>query len=250
MTPGAQSKGDFDEQIVGPSDSKERQVTSLNATSTVDFDTNYPSDSLIQEWRKQILSGTSTATGPSSLVGVGASTGGPTVVFDILETIALGNSAMLITQHMPKRYLVQFTRRLNEKTPVDTCIAEHGMPIDPGKCYVAPGSSHLTVAIRQGRACCVLQDSQPVNGHIPSVDVLFHSLARLRQIASIGVLLTGMGKDGAAGLRAIRQSGGLTLAQDRRSSAVWGMPGSAVAQDAVEALLAREHISPVLSSIL
>jgi two-component system chemotaxis response regulator CheB len=115
--------------------------------------------------------------------------------------------------------------------------AEDGQQVLPGHAYIAPGDQHLTIVRSGARYICKLDDGPPVNRHRPSVDVLFRSVAREAGRNAIGVILTGMGKDGAAGLREMREAGCPTIAQDEATSVVWGMPGAAVeAGAAVETL--------------
>jgi len=143
---------------------------------------------------------------------------------------------VVIAQHIPKAFSGKFARRMDEASLLEVCEAEDGQPILPGHAYIAPGDQHLIV-VRDGEGYrCRLSDGEPVNRHRPSVDVLFRSVARSAGPHSIGVILTGMGRDGAEGLKEMLDEGAATVGQDENTSVVWGMPGAAWHVGAVEAL--------------
>src|SRR5262249_46802876 len=123
------------------------------------------------------------------------------------------------------------------------CEAQDGQQILPGHVYIAPGDQHLLLRRDGARYVCQLDDGQPVNRHKPSVDVLFRSVAQNAGRNAIGMLLTGMGKDGARGLLEMREAGSRTIAQDEATSVVWGMPGEAVALKAAEKVLPLQEIA-------
>jgi two-component system chemotaxis response regulator CheB len=167
------------------------------------------------------------------LLVIGASTGG----VEALKVLLLGMPAdcppTLITQHMPPRFTAAFANRLDRECAMRVSEAVSGEPLEPGHVYVAPGSHHLEVRREGGRARCVLTDGPPVSGHRPSVDVLFRSAARHLPRSTIGVILTGMGKDGAEGLLELRKAGAITFGQDEQSSLIYGMPRVAFERGAV-----------------
>jgi two-component system chemotaxis response regulator CheB len=135
---------------------------------------------------------------------------------------------IVIAQHIPKAFSTPFAERMNRSCQMTVYEAQDGQQIRPGHVYIAPGDRHLVV-IRSGtRWVCRLDDGLTVNRHKPSVDVLFRSVAQEAGYNAIGVLLTGMGRDGAQGLLEMRQAGSPTLVQDEATSVVWGMPGEAV----------------------
>ncbi|HEY1899828.1 MAG TPA: chemotaxis response regulator protein-glutamate methylesterase [Steroidobacteraceae bacterium] len=171
------------------------------------------------------------------IVAVGASTGGTEAIRELLAGLPIDAPGMVITQHIPKAFSAAFARRLNESGALEVREAEDGQPIRPGHAYVAPGDCHLKVERRGTRYLCRLDRSAPVNHHRPSVDVLFESVAQAVGARGIGVLLTGMGRDGARGLLQMRHAGGPTIAQDQATSVVWGMPGEAVALGAAQLVL-------------
>ena len=162
------------------------------------------------------------------LVAIGASTGGVEALMDVLSAMPANSPPTVITQHIPATFSESFAIRANKHSAMEVCQAEDGQEIRPGCAYIAPGSHHLLVTARAGGLYCKLSDGPPVNRHRPSVDVLFRSVVQTVGTSAMGVLLTGMGDDGARGLLEMREAGCFTVAQDQESSVVWGMPGSAV----------------------
>jgi len=162
------------------------------------------------------------------LICIGASTGGTEALKEVLCNMPADAPGVLITQHMPENFTRSFAERLNGLSAMTVKEAAHNERILPGHAYVAPGHSHLRV--KKGGAYYYTELSQeaPVNRHRPSVDVLFNSAAEVLGPNALGVLLTGMGKDGAAGLLAMRQAGAHTMAQDEASCVVFGMPRAAI----------------------
>ena len=177
------------------------------------------------------------------LIAVGASTGGTEAIRALLADLPADSPALVIAQHIPAMFSLPFARRMDSCSAVEVCEARDGQPVIPGHAYIAPGDRHLTVQRDGARFRCRVDQAPPVNRHRPSVDVLFHSVARAIGADALGVILTGMGRDGAEGLRAMRDAGALTLAQDRESSVVWGMPGAAVQIEAAERQLPLEQIA-------
>ena len=147
--------------------------------------------------------------------------------------------AVLIAQHMPPGFTKSFAQRLNGLCRITVKEAEHGERVLPGHAYIAPGHAHLLLARSGANYIAHLSDEPPVNRHRPSVDVLFRSAAQHAGKNAVGVILTGMGRDGAAGLLDMRRAGAYTLAQDEASCIVFGMPREAIA------LGAADDISPL-----
>jgi two-component system chemotaxis response regulator CheB len=167
------------------------------------------------------------------LVAIGASTGGVEALKTVLMDLPADCPPIVITQHMPPRFTAAFAQRLDRECPMAVSEAVDGEVIEPGHVYIAPGSHHLQV-VKSGTAYrCALDDGPPVTGHRPSVDVLFRSVARVVGRSAIGVILTGMGKDGADGLLEMRKAGALTIGQDEASSLIYGMPQVAFERGAV-----------------
>jgi two-component system chemotaxis response regulator CheB len=177
------------------------------------------------------------------LIAVGASTGGTEAIREVLMGIPPDGPGVVIAQHIPRVFSKPFAERLNRVCPVAVCEAEDGQDILPGHAYIAPGDLHLMVVRSGGRWQCRLDDGPAVNRHRPSVDVLFRSVAQQAGAHAIGVLLTGMGRDGALGLKEIREAGGATVVQDEATSVVWGMPGEAVQLGAAEDVLPLSRIA-------
>jgi two-component system chemotaxis response regulator CheB len=177
----------------------------------------------------------------NKVLAIGSSTGGVEALLTMLAHFPANCPPTLIAQHMPGTFTPSFAARLDRAIAPSVVEAFDGAPLKPGQIYLAPGGkAHLTIA-GATQLHCRLVDSDPVNGHRPSVDVLFRSAARLGARA-VGVILTGMGRDGAAGLLDIRNASGRTIGQDENSSVVYGMPRVAAELGAVETQLALEKI--------
>lgn len=162
------------------------------------------------------------------LVAIGASTGGTEALADLLPRLAPSTPPLVITQHMPEKFTATFARRLDGLSQIEVREAVDGDRAEPGVALIAPGDRHMLLR-RQGRGYRVEIVTGPqVSRHRPSVDVLFRSVAIAAGPAALGLLLTGMGDDGARGMVELREAGAMTIAQDEASSVVWGMPGEAV----------------------
>jgi two-component system, chemotaxis family, protein-glutamate methylesterase/glutaminase len=178
------------------------------------------------------------------LVAIGASTGGPQVLAGLLAQPL--RVPVVLVQHIAEGFVGGFAEWLASRTPMPVKLAEPDARLEPGTVLVAGGAGHLTVT-RGGRIA--IGDEGPVDGFRPSITRLFESVASGFGDAAIGVLLTGMGRDGAAGLRRLREAGSLTIAQDEPSSVVFGMPGEAVRLDAAAAVLAPDAIGRLLARL-
>lgn len=165
---------------------------------------------------------------------IGASTGGTEAIKDVLINLPSDCPGIVIAQHMPEGFTKSFSDRLNNICKIGVKEAEHGDRILPGHAYVAPGHSHLLLARNGTHYVCHLSQTPPVNRHRPSVDVLFDSAATSAGKNAIGIILTGMGKDGAAGMKRMHDAGAHTFAQDEASCVVFGMPKEAIAQGGVD----------------
>ena len=180
----------------------------------------------------------------NSIIFMGASTGGAEALKDILVSMPEDSPAILIAQHMPATFTKLFAKRLDGLCKVTVKEAEDEEPVLPGHAYVAPGGFHLRVERYAGRGYGIkLGADAPVNLHRPSVDVLFQSAADAAGADAIGVILTGMGKDGAQGLLAMRGKGAFTIAQDEASSIVFGMPKEAIELGAAEVVAPLSQIA-------
>ncbi|MDP6407290.1 MAG: chemotaxis response regulator protein-glutamate methylesterase [Alphaproteobacteria bacterium] len=182
----------------------------------------------------------------SKVVVIGASAGGVEAIREVLTHMPPDCPSVLITQHMPVNYTRNFAARLDRMCPVAVRQAGHLDPVQPGTVYIAPGDRHLELGKTASGYRCVLSDGEEVSGHKPSVDVLFHSAARTAGSEAIGVILTGMGRDGSEGLMAMRRAGALTLGQDERSSMIYGMPRVAFEAGAIVRQLPLKRVAPAL----
>lgn len=178
------------------------------------------------------------------LVMIGASTGGTEAIRQVLEPLPSNSPAIMITQHMPAGFTRSFVERLDSLCQLQVHEAEHGQRVLPGHVYLAPGGiAHMKLARSGANYVVELDDSEPVNRHRPSVDVLFHSAAEVAGKNAVGVLLTGMGKDGAQGMLAMKKAGAATFAQDEASCVVFGMPREALAIGAADEAVPLSEIS-------
>jgi two-component system chemotaxis response regulator CheB len=183
------------------------------------------------------------------IIALGASTGGTEAIKEILSALPGDTPAIVITQHMPAAFTGPFARRMDEVSAMTVYEAQDEQPIVPGHVYIAPGDRHLLVVRRGTQYVCQLDDGPPVNWHRPSVDVMFRSVAQHVGARAVGVILTGMGSDGAHGLKAMRNAGAATLTQDEKTSIVWGMPGEAVKLGAADKILPLEKISGAIMEL-
>ena len=180
------------------------------------------------------------------IVAIGASTGGTEAIKDVLLDLPASSPPIVMTQHIPPGFSASYAHRLDKTCSIRVVEATQNQPINAGTAYLAPGGQHLSIQRSGGQYICKLDEKSKVNRHRPSVDVLFDSVIKSAKAKAIGVLLTGMGDDGAGGLLRMRQAGCYTVAQDEATSVVWGMPGSAVSLEANDDLLALDKIAPKL----
>lgn len=177
------------------------------------------------------------------IVAIGASTGGTEAIREILSVLPADAPGIVISQHIPEGFSTAFARRMDENSAMVVYEARDGQQILPGHVYIAPGNQHLMV-VRNGAQYNVrLSDGPPVNRHRPSVDVMFRTVAENVGPNAIGAILTGMGADGALGMKEMHENGARTMAQDERSSVVWGMPGEAVKAGGVDKVLPLSKIA-------
>ena len=187
----------------------------------------------------------------SMLIAVGASTGGTEATVQILSELPGDIPGILVTQHMPEGFTKMYADRLDKLSKIDVREAKDGDIIHPGLALIAPGGDLQMKVLRDGshyRVRCY--PGEKVNGHRPSVDVLFHSVAETAGQNGVGIILTGMGRDGAQGLLHMRQSGAYTIGQDKESSVVYGMPMAAHQIGAVCIQASCQNIASVLMTYL
>jgi two-component system chemotaxis response regulator CheB len=173
----------------------------------------------------------------------GASTGGTEALRVFLMQMPPDCPGILIAQHMPENFTKSFADRLNDLCRIEVAEARGGERVLPGHAYIAPGHSHLLLGRSGANYVTELSQSEPVNRHRPSVDVLFRSAARKAGKNALGVILTGMGKDGAAGMSEMKRAGAVNIAQDEASCVVFGMPKEAIAQGGVDEVLLLADIA-------
>jgi two-component system chemotaxis response regulator CheB len=177
------------------------------------------------------------------LVAIGASTGGTEAVREILQRLPPETPPIVIVQHMPEMFTRMFAKRLDDQCRLEVCEAVDRQRLEPGHAYVAPGNWHLCVR-RAGKGFeARIDQNEPVNRHRPSVDVLFESVAASVGGGATAVVLTGMGSDGAGGLRKVKAAGGYALAQDEESCVVFGMPKMAIETGCVDRVAAPAGIA-------
>jgi two-component system chemotaxis response regulator CheB len=184
---------------------------------------------------------------PSRIVAIGISTGGPNALQYVLSQIPADFAAtVVIVQHMPEGFTEMFARRLDECCALDVQEARSGDLLLAGRVLICPGNRHMIVRRMPRGDMAVLSDGPPVNGHRPSADVLFHSVAQEFSLTSVGVLMTGMGDDGAEGLGAIKAAGGMTVAQSEDTCVVSGMPRAAIMKGYANKIVPLESMSAFL----
>ena len=176
------------------------------------------------------------------VIVIGASAGGTQAIMEILRRLPAELPGIAIVQHMPPKFTTLFADHLNRNSALDVREARDGDPLEPGSVRVAPGGRQMAVIQTVDGYELKVDDSAPVNLHRPSVDVLFHSAAKYVGAKTLGILLTGMGSDGARGLKAIYDSGAFTIAQDQASSVIFGMPEQAIRMGAASVVVGLDHI--------
>jgi len=186
---------------------------------------------------------------PNRIVAIGISTGGPNALQYLLSQLPADLPlSFVVVQHMPEGFTDMFARRLDECCALDIQEAKSGDLLIAGRVLICPGNRHMMVRRMPRGEMVVLSDSAPINGHRPSVDVLFHSVAQEFALTAVGMLMTGMGEDGAEGLGAIKAAGGVTIAQSEETCVVGGMPRAAILKGYANKILPLEQMSSFLIS--
>jgi two-component system, chemotaxis family, protein-glutamate methylesterase/glutaminase len=186
---------------------------------------------------------------PRRVIAIGISTGGPNALQFVLSQVPADfQSTILVVQHMPEGFTEMFAKRLDECCALEVHEARSGDLLIAGRVLICPGNRHMMVRRMPRGDMVVLSDGAPVNGHRPSVDVLFHSVAQEFALIAVGILMTGMGDDGAEGLGAIKNAGGMTVAQSEDTCVVSGMPRAAILKGYVKKIVPLDGLSAYLIS--
>ncbi len=180
------------------------------------------------------------------MICIGSSTGGTEAVKEVLTRMPADSPGIVITQHMPPGFTTSFAQRLNGLCQITVKEAVHGERILPGHAYIAPGGKQFRVDRSGANYVAVVEDGQPVNRHMPSVEVLFHSCAQVVGPNAFGIMLTGMGNDGAKAMREMKDAGSYNYVQDEASCVVFGMPREAILHGAADEVLPLTAIAPAL----
>jgi two-component system chemotaxis response regulator CheB len=212
-------------------------VRQYHVDSLVEVPEKLSADAVLNKGPKKFLK---TA---EKVIAIGASTGGTEAIKELLVDMPANAPGIVISQHIPEAFSGPFARRMDGCSAMTVYEAKDGQQILPGHVYIAPGSKHLIVERSGSRYLCRLNDGPPVNRHKPSVDVMFRSVSQNVGPNAIGAILTGMGNDGAAGLKEMQENGAPTIAQDENSSVVWGMPGEAVKLGGADHILPLDKIT-------
>lgn len=186
----------------------------------------------------------------NKVIAIGASTGGTEAIYNLLKNLPKDIPGIIIVQHIPPVFSKMFADRLNLQTHFTVKEAQTGDTIEPGKVLIAPGDKHMKLKKAADKYIVETIQGNKVNGHCPSVDVLFESVAKVASKNAIGVILTGMGHDGAVGLMSMRRAGARTIGQDQKSSVVYGMPKVAFEIGAVEKQVSISNIPSVICDML
>jgi two-component system chemotaxis response regulator CheB len=177
------------------------------------------------------------------IIALGASTGGTEAIKEVVIGLANTTPAIVISQHLPSAFSASFAKHVNDATEMQVCIAQNGQQILPGNIYIAPGDQHLLIKRDGARYICQLNDGPPVNRHKPSVEVMFRSVAQNVGSNAVGVMLTGMGADGAKAMKEMKDAGAVNIVQDEASSVVWGMPGEAFKEGAADYVVPLDKVA-------
>lgn len=177
------------------------------------------------------------------IIAIGSSTGGPQALQTILGNISPNSSGIVVSQHMSNGFIPMFVKRLNNITKVEVVEAKDGDTIKNGHVYIAPTLNHLAVKYKNNNYVCHVFEAPAVSMHLPSVDVLFRSIANEAGKNATAIILTGMGSDGANSMKEIKDAGGMTIAQDEETSIVFGMPRVAIENGGINKILPLDKIS-------
>jgi two-component system, chemotaxis family, protein-glutamate methylesterase/glutaminase len=233
--------GDYSDEILAKVRVAARARVAAHRTTLV-ATPKFSADAVIPQASASLGAGRRMLKTTDRIIAIGASTGGTEALRELLVALPPDAPGIVISQHIPAAFSGPFAKRLDQAAAMSVCEAQDGQYILPGHAYVAPGDRHLIIERDGARYLCRLNNGSPVNRHRPSVDVMFRSVAQHVGPNAMGVILTGMGDDGARGLKEMQEAGARTIAQDEASSVVWGMPGSAVKLNAADQVLPLRNI--------
>ncbi|MCJ8151157.1 chemotaxis response regulator protein-glutamate methylesterase (plasmid) [Shinella sp. H4-D48] len=215
-----------------------RAMAAAAASATANVTTKLTADAVLPP-----PSGRAMAKTTEMVACIGASTGGTEALRVMLEQLPANSPGMVIVQHMPEKFTAAFAKRLNSLCEVEVKEAVHGDPVLRGHVLIAPGDRHMMLERQGARYHVAVREGPLVSRHRPSVDVLFRSAARAAGANAMGVIMTGMGDDGARGMAEMHQAGAYTVAQDEASSVVFGMPKEAIAHGGVDKIVSLDQIA-------
>mgnify|MGYP005852466385 FL=1 len=213
-------------------------------TAEVKIRPKLTADSILSPW-----DGRAVARTKDRVVAIGASTGGTQAIEYVLTALPKESPGIVIVQHMPEKFTQAFAERLNDICEIEVKEAAHGDLVHSGQALIAPGNRHMLLNRRGDEYYVTVNDGPLVSRHRPSVDVLFRSAAKNAGANTLGIIMTGMGDDGAAGMLEMRNSGAKTIAQDEKSCVVFGMPKEAIKRGGAEQVLPLEKIPDVIMKV-
>jgi two-component system chemotaxis response regulator CheB len=223
---------------IGPRDRKRNPGAAVREIKPLNPEKKLTADAVLPPPSGRAMSRTT-----EMVVCLGASTGGTEALREVLEALPANAPGVVVVQHMPEKFTRAFANRLNGLCEVDVKEAADGDPVLRGHVLIAPGGRHTMLERRGARYHVSVRDGPLVSRHRPSVDVLFRSAARAAGANAVGVIMTGMGDDGARGLLEMREAGARTFAQDEATSIVFGMPREAIARGAAERVIPLESVA-------
>ncbi len=223
---------------------KANLVKKKNINNSLDVVPKLSADAILSRQSKRSMIKTT-----DLVVAVGASTGGTEALMLFLKDLPTDVHGIVIVQHMPELFTKSFANRLNQVCKITVKEAENGDSVLRGHALIAPGNKHTILKRSGARYYVEVKDGPLVNRHRPSVDVLFRSTAQYAGSNAVGILMTGMGDDGAHGLKEMKEAGALTIAQDEKSCVVYGMPKEAVRLGAADKILSLEKIGPFVTKL-
>lgn len=231
------------EKVIGASSSRIRRLKTVNRV--LDVDEKYSADVILSKKKPERVNRARSDT----VIAIGASTGGTEVIAEIFSNLSENVPGIIIAQHMPEKFTKSFADRIDKLSKLYVKEAEKGDRVYRGTALIAPGNRHLLLKSDANGYFVEINDGPPVNRHKPSVDVLFRSVSQVASKNSIGIILTGMGSDGAQGLLEVKEAGLSTVAQDEASSVVFGMPAEAIRIGAADMVKNIEEIKNYIEEL-